>query len=625
MSSLNSEELLKKLESLEQRLTLVEQSLVREDHAWGVINARQVTGSQENTKTIKANVSKSQLVDIYNIVPQILASIAIKVSLTAESYRQTNLDVINLEKTSNGNYWIINASENKIFLVPKDNIKLNIPVMKTVELLFDCQGYQGNNTQDFFLKKPAQVSLAANNQQWKLEELGELDFNTVSPASQIQLELKNAKKERDKIKEQIHNLSQDFVSVQEYIKKQISINELKFEHFTSRITQVSEEQRNLLNLLKLSEIERKEICLQIKESYQAETESPHPTITQEQNQKYTINTNESVKSQTNSKDIPPATTNNWQNPQELFSLVGHTSTVRCLAIANLENDNNQPVIISGSFDNTIKIWHLNQGELIKTLNLTSHVNAIAVTPDGGNFISVGDDGKIQIWNISSNTPHTINAHSNRILAVAVSPDGKTIFSGGRDHSIKSWNYDTGKISRIKEKGKTQDSLIDDYGTVIALDVSSDGKLLAISTGDNIVRLWRLETFESYPTNFQHSDLVWSIAISPDGQTLVCGCRDRSIKLWDISTGKLQHNLTEHSAEVWSVAINPDGNTLASGSGDHHVKLWNLKTGVLISSLDSHFNAVYSIAFSPDGKYLVSTGKDQTIKIWQSHLLTTNLS
>ena len=55
-------------------------------------------------------------------------------------------------------------------------------------------------------------------------------------------------------------------------------------------------------------------------------------------------------------------------------------------------------IISGSLDNTIKIWNANTGESLKTLvRDLSFVFSVAYSPDGTKIISGSDDTTIKIW------------------------------------------------------------------------------------------------------------------------------------------------------------------------------------------------------------------------------------
>jgi hypothetical protein len=65
----------------------------------------------ELSKVPRLDLSESKLVELYNECPQILELTAIRVNLTADSYRQSDRDKIFLEKVVNGNYWVI-ATQN---------------------------------------------------------------------------------------------------------------------------------------------------------------------------------------------------------------------------------------------------------------------------------------------------------------------------------------------------------------------------------------------------------------------------------------------------------------------------------------------------------------------------------
>ena len=55
-------------------------------------------------------------------------------------------------------------------------------------------------------------------------------------------------------------------------------------------------------------------------------------------------------------------------------------------------------IISGSWDNTIKIWDANTGQCLKTLEGHSDdLESVAYSPDGTKIISGSDDPTIKIW------------------------------------------------------------------------------------------------------------------------------------------------------------------------------------------------------------------------------------
>jgi WD40 repeat protein len=64
---------------------------------------------------------------------------------------------------------------------------------------------------------------------------------------------------------------------------------------------------------------------------------------------------------------------------------------------------------------------------------TSYIYSVAVTPDGQFVISGSDDNTVKVWSIATGECiTTLSHHTNWVLKVAVSPDGRFIASGGHD-------------------------------------------------------------------------------------------------------------------------------------------------------------------------------------------------
>jgi WD40 repeat protein/tRNA A-37 threonylcarbamoyl transferase component Bud32 len=292
-----------------------------------------------------------------------------------------------------------------------------------------------------------------------------------------------------------------------------------------------------------------------------------------------------------------------QNPL-LLTLSGHSDRVNSVAISP-----NGETLVSGSWDDTINIWHLKMGKLKTTITGHSNgVNSVAISPDGETLVSGSWDKTIKIWHLKTGKlKTTITGHSSWVRAVAISPDGETLVSGSWDKTIKIWHLKTGKL-------KT--TITGHSNRVNSVAISPDGETLVSGSSDKSIKIWHLKTGELKTTLTGHSELVYSVAISPDGETLVSGSEDKTIKIWHLKAGELKSTLTGHSSWVTSVAISPDGETLISGSSDKTIKIWHLKTGQLKTNLTGHSNGVISVTISPDGETLVSGSRDKTIKIWR---------
>ena len=159
------------------------------------------------------------------------------------------------------------------------------------------------------------------------------------------------------------------------------------------------------------------------------------------------------------------------------------------------------------------------------------------------------------------------------------------------------------------------------GRMDCLAFRPDGKFMAVSGPEGIVRLYDLATLKS-PSSMQHNEIL-CLAFSPNGKLLAAGDSKGNLRLWNVSSVSKPALVGDWSGHrngpVWSLAFAPDGETLASGGADHEIKLWNLSGGKqeLKSTLSGHQHTIRSLAFSPDGKLLASAGfRDNTVKLWE---------
>jgi WD40 repeat protein len=270
----------------------------------------------------------------------------------------------------------------------------------------------------------------------------------------------------------------------------------------------------------------------------------------------------------------------------VHTLTGHSNVIQSVAISA-----DGKTVASGSSDKTIKIWHLDTGELRHTL--TGHskcVHSVAISPDGQMLASCGDQ-TVKIWNLNTGQLLRTLTHLKSVSSVAISPDGQTLVSGG-NKTIKIWNLHTEEWPR---------TISEDLGYVCSTVISPDGQTLASGSTDQTIKIWNLNTGQLLHTLSGHYDNVSCLAINPDGQTLVSGSFDKTIQLWDLNTGELIRTLFYQTLAISSYGV---------------INILDLLTGEQVFTLCELSGWVNSIAISLDGKTLAAGGSDATIKVWK---------
>ena len=294
----------------------------------------------------------------------------------------------------------------------------------------------------------------------------------------------------------------------------------------------------------------------------------------------------------------------WKvSDQSIMTLLGHESWIYSLAFSP---DGTR--IVSGSTDNTIKIWDAESGNELRTLKgHEGWVGAVAFSPDGKRIVSGSQDNTIKIWDANNGKElMTLHGHNNGVWAVEYSPDGSRIVSSSLDNTIKLWDAESGNELRTF---KGHESWVGSAG------FSPDGKRIVSSGLDQTIRIWDVDNLNEQMILRGHKGYVGTAAFSPDGKKIISGSEDNTIKIWDAESGNELLTLEGHKGPVHSVDFSPDGSRIVSGSDDSTIKLWDAYNGSELKSFKGHENWVRSVAFSPDGKRIVSGSADYTIKLW----------
>ncbi len=265
-------------------------------------------------------------------------------------------------------------------------------------------------------------------------------------------------------------------------------------------------------------------------------------------------------------------------------------------------------IVSGSADNSIKIWERESGRLLKILEgHTESVFSVAISQDAKYIVSGSSDNSIKIWERESGKLlKTLEGHTNWINSVTISQDTKYIMSGSDDKSVKIWDRESEKLL------KTLDGHRDSVNSIV---ISQDTKYIVSGSDDGSVKIWERESGKLLKTIEGHTRPITSVAISQDGKYIVSGSLDKSVKIWEKESGKLLKTLDGHTGIVSSVTISQDGKYIVSGSWDNSVKIWERESGKLLKSLEGHRDYINSVAISQDAKYIINSAGSR-VRIWE---------
>jgi hypothetical protein len=201
-------------------------------------------------------------------------------------------------------------------------------------------------------------------------------------------------------------------------------------------------------------------------------------------------------------------------------------------------------VVSASDDQTLKVWDLESGRALATLEgHADWVNACAVTSDGRRVVSASDDKTLKVWDLESGRAlTTLEGHADWVRACAVTPDGRRVVSASVDKTLKVWDLAT-YACLFTHRGDAPYSAVavgtagvvagDRTGGIWFLDwPPSDRRATQLGVGDRENRSHESrpaqETSSSRPTMKKHTILF--LAANPTGtDPLALGEEARAIQ------------------------------------------------------------------------------------------------
>ncbi|MCM8595659.1 NB-ARC domain-containing protein [Accumulibacter sp.] len=315
---------------------------------------------------------------------------------------------------------------------------------------------------------------------------------------------------------------------------------------------------------------------------------------------------------------PPGSKAN-PKPALLATLRGHDDKVSSVAITA---DGRRAV--SGSEDNTVRVWDLDTGQCLRTLNAADHfVGSVAVTPDGRRAVSSSDDNTLCVWDLDTGQSlRTLAGHKAWVVdegiaytgvwlsvwRVALTPDGRRAVSGGYDKTLLVWDLDAGECLRTLRGHRS---------SVANVALTPDGRRAVSGSRDNTLRVWDLDTSECLRTTLHGHYGIGSpsVAVTPDARRAVSGGGDMTLRVWDLDSGQCLRTLNAADHFVRSVAVTADGRRAVSGGADKTLRVWDLDSGQCLRTLNAADHWVSSVAVSPDGRRAVSGSEDNTVRVW----------
>ena len=133
------------------------------------------------------------------------------------------------------------------------------------------------------------------------------------------------------------------------------------------------------------------------------------------------------------------------NATVLKEMKGHTARITALEIAKSE----APLLISGSWDGTARIWNIEKGEMLRQADFGAPISSLAISQDGSRFAAIGSNALAKIWRV---------ADAQKVLELTGDTFAdETVGRGERavNHSKEDIGYQQTVLDEAKKRAKTE--------------------------------------------------------------------------------------------------------------------------------------------------------------------------
>ena len=273
------------------------------------------------------------------------------------------------------------------------------------------------------------------------------------------------------------------------------------------------------------------------------------------------------------------------------------------------------LIASVNANGFIKLWNINNTkEPVKILRHPGVYPSIGFSPNGKLLASAGY-GKLVLWDVASGTK--LNSLEAIGRDFAISPNGQLATA---PNEVKLWDIrNPKKITHIATLPFDEKHKIRSWAC--AVDISSDGQLIAAGYANGDVNVWNLKTkklVKTLETGLLEMDFL---KFSPNTRFVSVGGKEwkhhgsQGYIMWDLSNWQRHGEVLRGNID--NLVFSPDEKICVSANDQSFsgrgVEFWSVENGKPITFLPTQAR---DVSFSNDGRILATGGRDGIIQLWE---------
>jgi WD40 repeat protein len=295
-----------------------------------------------------------------------------------------------------------------------------------------------------------------------------------------------------------------------------------------------------------------------------------------------------------------------------FTLMCHEGGVKSICLSRTDPN----IILTAGYDRLIRIWDLrDNGKMLA--QFAGHHSIVPWASFSSNdvlVVSCSFDATVRVWRAySAKCIRTLNGHTDSVLNGDISPDDKLVLSCSMDSTVRLWIVSTGLCHKVF-KGHQPGSWVK------CVKFTADGKKFISAGLDKKLIVW--DIVESYAPvavlDEAHSDYILDMVVRKDHLATVS--KDRCLKWWTVSDCINRTETARKSSTVsptaWSsaVAFSLDSRLTACAAFDNCICIYSTIGAKLLRQLHVQNQGVLRIIFSRSSDSIICGTSDGSVQV-----------
>lgn len=232
-------------------------------------------------------------------------------------------------------------------------------------------------------------------------------------------------------------------------------------------------------------------------------------------------------------------------------------------------------LLTGSQDQTVKKWEIPRTpqEKGQKTNVRSaftrkahdkDINGITVQSSGSLFASASQDKTVKIWSVEEGeVVGILRGHKRGVWSAQFSPvnmpsiqgeDGPVtskglMLTGSGDKTVKLWSLADYTCIRTFEGHSNSVLKVAWLNMPSNQDKGKKPVQFTSAGGDGLVKVWDANSGEAECTLDNHEDRVWALAVHPETNTIVSGSGDSTVTFWKDTSSETQAAASKAALEL----------------------------------------------------------------------------